>query len=76
MKIQMTIGESSAFPLPATDHMHYVPGMTYRQALIKAIASGVNATELEKKRMPDHADWVVSFADAILAHLDKERGER
>lgn len=65
----MTIGDQPAFPLPATDHMHYVPGMTYRQWLVGQIASGTDFRELVHDNRA--ADEAIRFADAIIKRMEK-----
>jgi hypothetical protein len=50
-----------------------IPGMSYRLWLIGQIASGNMDSALSNSSNPPA--YIISFADAILAELDKERGE-
>jgi len=72
----MKIDDQSAFPLPATDHMHYVPGMTYRQWLVGQIAGdilkvaiGYNVSEAYNTEC---AKAAIEYADAIIKRMEEK----
>lgn len=66
----MKLGDQPAFPLPATDHMHYAPGMTYRQWLVGQIASGWQHPF--GGYCDESVREVIGFADAIIKRLEEK----